>query len=370
MRSSYSSLSLLLALAVGCQQPVSEGTDVLPGDVDSGDVDSGGDDSGDTGSQDTGDSGDTGSEDTGDSGDTDTAEVGSAPATVAELFALLGPASVSFTIDDAAIGGSVEGESVSIGIGPDAFFFSDGSLASGAVDLSLTEFDSLGDMVRGGRATMTTSGQWLETSGSFVLEASQEGVPLTVNGITDIAFDAWDPDADGMELWVAGDAGEAWARPLERPTQPKGGADGSGSMSEFLFNGVWAGGIGGYSAYNCDAITSLSPTGVSLDVKFLSHFSEEAAVFFIPDGAASAVQLYTGDLSLPGYRSYNNGMPVGITGKLVVYSLIDGSYFLFHDDAYTIPPGVDTGGGLMLETLEVDLVETSEADFNAYLNGL
>lgn len=356
MRSLCSSLPALLALLVGCVPLDAETPEVL-------------DETGNPGVGDSADSADTG--DNADTGDTDdTAQIGTAPATLAELFALLGPAPVAFTIEDPSLGGAIEGDSVLINIGPDAFFFSDGSLAGGPVELALTEYNSLGDMVRGGRATITESGEWLATSGSFALEATQEGQPLAINGITDIAFDAWDSTASGMELWVAGDAGEAWARPQEAAVKGNFVRGAEGVDAAFLFSGVWAGGIGGYSAYNCDAITNLSAEHVTLEVEFLSHFSTEAAVFFIPDGANSAVQLYTGDSNLPGYRSYSNGMPVGITGKLVIYSLIDGERFLFHDDAYTIPAGVDDGAGHMLESLAVDLVATSEADFNAYLNGL
>lgn len=369
MRSFRSFVPTLLALLSGCV-PLAAETD--PRLDDSGSPGGGSqEDTADTGDlADTADMADTA--DTSESEDTgDTAPVGTAPATLAELFALLGPAPTSFTIEDPSIGGAIEGDSVVINLGPDAFFFSDGSLASGPVEVALTEYDSLGDMVRGGRATLTTDGEWLATSGSFALEASQEGQPLVINGIADMAFDAWDGTTSGMELWAAGDPGDAWLRPQLEAQKAAfvRGADGS-TDNTFLFSGVWAGGVGGYSAYNCDAITSLSAVHVTLEVEFLSHFSTEAAVFFIPDGANSAAQLYTGDSSLPGYRSYTHGMPVGITGKLVIYSLIDGERFLFHDDAYTIPAGVDVGAGQMLETLSVDLLPTSEADFNAYLNGL
>ncbi|GDX80387.1 hypothetical protein LBMAG42_21980 [Deltaproteobacteria bacterium] len=360
MRSICPFVPTLLALLSGCLPLAAETEAQL-------------DDSGAPGGGALGDSADSGDRlDTGEANDSwDTGGGGSAPATLAELFALLGPEPTAFTIADASVGGAIAGDSVHITIGPKAFSFSDGRLAGGAVDVELTEYDSLGDMVRGGRATLTADGDWLATSGSFALKASQEGQPLAINGITDLAFDAWDSTASGMELFVAGDAGEAWTRPLEEPATATlvRGKDGSGDNA-FQFSGVWAGGIGGYSAYNCDAITNLSAVHVTLDVVFLSHFSTEAAVFFLPAGASSAVQLYTGDSSLPGYRSYMNGMPVGITGKLVIYSLIDGERFLFHDDAYTIPVGVDVGGGEMKETLSVDLLPTSEADFNAYLNGL
>ena len=213
MRSLCLLLPTVLSLIAGC-------TPLAPDSAKGLDVDSarGLDDTG-GGAGDTADTADTA--DTGES--EDTGDVGTAPTTLAELFALLGPAPSSFTIEDPSLGAEIEGDSVVINLGPDAFFFSDGSLASGPVDVSLIEYDSLGDMVRGGRGTLTTDGEWLATSGSFALEASQEGQPLVIDGIADMAFDAWDGTTSGMELWAAGKPGddpsrcEAAREPADRP---------------------------------------------------------------------------------------------------------------------------------------------------------
>lgn len=305
-----------------------------------------------------------------DTGAEDSSAEGTAPATLAELFAQLGPPSSTFSVN-ASEGGVVVGDGVTLVFGPDAFVDASGAVATGEVMVSLTEYRTVGDMVRGGRPTITTDGAWLETSGSFDLSASQEGEDVVITDVQSMTFDDWDggsPDA-AMELWVTEQEGDAWVRPL--PAQPIVGrpvdsADGMATM--FMTN--YLAGIGSYPSFNCDAISYLSSTYSTLTVQFLSHFTTDSGVFFLPDGYNSAVRLYDGDATIPGYFSYNNSMPVGITGKLIVFSLIDGDYYLYHDDAYTIAAGTDNGSGVMEVVLPVDPVLVTEAEFEAYIGSL
>ena len=285
---------------------------------------------------------------------------GTAPDSMEELHRQLGPTSMSFTVD-AEAGGAIRGSSIALEIGPGVI-----RGATGPVTVELREFQTVGDMVRGDRPTMTDRGELLESSGAFELEARDAaGDPVDVLELANVKFRKW-PEArsDGMGAWVAAPEAPAWAQPapLDR-IRPKTDA------GSYLFNSLPFGGIGRYSAYNCDAIANLATDRMTLKIQLAPELVAEAGVFFLPDGVNTAAKLYTKDLSLPGFVSYANMMPVGVRGKLIVVALDDNRYYLYHDDAFTIPAGTSNGSGREA-TLLIAPVEVPEAEFFAYMNAL
>lgn len=290
-----------------------------------------------------------------------------APATLRELHRQLGPTPTEFTIDGAT-GGMVRGESVRFEIAAGAITDRSGTPIAGPVTISLREFQSVGDAVRGNRPTMEqVEGLWLESSGAFELDARDAaGGSAVIQDLDRVGFNRW-PNGqapDRMRPWVAGANDDAWIQPRELAQVPA-----EVSTAGYFFNSLPFGSIGSYTAYNCDAVVNLSVVRTTLRVQLPPALTDEAGVFFLPDGVNTAAKLYTRDPSLPGFVSYQNTMPVGVRGKLVVVALADGKYHLFHDDAYVIPAGNPVLNGTEA-TILVTPLEVSELDFNAYMNSL
>lgn len=305
---------------------------------------------------------------------------GTAPSTMKELHQRLGPTPSMFTID-AAHGGRIRGESIVLDIPPSSIIDRGGApldidtngdgaldahLVTGPVTISLREFQSVGDMVRGNRPTMATDGTLLETSGSFELDAHVAGgSTVVIQGVGPVKFRRW-PNArsDVMRQWLAGPDDPSWAQPGDLALIPP--VDNGGA---YLFNSLPFGSIGHYTAANCDAIANLGSDHMTLRVKLAPELTEEAGVFFLPEGINTAAKLYVKKAWLPGFVSYADTMPVGVRGKLVVVALLDNNYYLFHDDAFVIPTGTLVDG-VNEETITVTPVLTSEADFVAYMDSL
>jgi hypothetical protein len=305
---------------------------------------------------------------------------GGAPASMQELFALLGPKPLPFKID-AKSGGVLQTATLSLTIPPLAILdkagvpldvdtdgdgVPDAHQVTGPVALSLREFRSVGDMVRGGRPTLASDGSFLESSGAFELDATtEEGKPLVVQDLAKVTFHQWDKsDPKGMGMWLGKPGSDVWVQPkvmdpLATLVEPAG----------YYFDSMPMGSIGGYTAANCDKIVNLAADHMTLRVKLAPQFVAQAGVFFLPSSGSTAVKLYTKAPSLPGFVSYPNTMPVGVQGKLIVVSLVAGSYYLFHDDAFTIPTGVAVAG-VKEATITPAPVAVSQAAFMSYMNGL
>ena len=406
---------------------------------------------------------------------------GVAPATLAEVFAKLGPKTKKFTFG-AEAGFHVQGDSVSFDVPAGAVFDRSGSpfdsdldddgkldsvAVKGVVTLALREFKSSGDMLRGNLPTMTASGAWLESGGSFELKVFVGAKEVEISKLANVAFKGAKVSASGspMELWLAkneGDKDFGWERPVAPPPEPialcntavacrndkscftqascrpilcvagagqqpcsndiclgtdacpirpecqvanacqadatctdsadcrvkcKGKCntaeckgvpickpvpvEASGTSPDYLFNGSPFGNIGGHNAANCDAITHLAADHVTTFVRFASNYSAESGVFFIPDGENTAVKLYTKIAGAPagqeGNKSYDNAMPVGVAGKLVVVAVKAGKYY-YEEKAYTIAD--DNSAGAKTSTVLANPVELTELEFNAKVSAL
>ena len=407
---------------------------------------------------------------------------GVAPATLAEVFAKLGPKTKKFTFV-AETGFHLQGDGTSFDIPAGAVFNRSGSpfdsdldddgkldsvAVKGAVTIELREFKSSGDMLRGNVPTMTATGEWLESGGAFELKAFAGGKEVEISRLKNVAFTGANVSASGgaaMELWLAKNEGGkdfGWQRPVAAPPEPlaacsdanackavkdcfnqascrpfmcaagagqqvcgndlclgtdacpirpgcqvanacktdatctdspdcrvkcKGKCDiaeckgvpicqpvpvqASGVAPAYLFNGSPFGNIGGHNAANCDAITHLAADHVTTFVRFSSNYSAESGVFFIPNGENTAVKLYTKIAGAPsgqeGNKSYDNAMPVGVAGKLVVVAVKGGKYY-YEEKAYTIAD--DNSAGAKTSTVLVNPAELTEAAFNAKVSAL
>jgi hypothetical protein len=156
------------------------------------------------------------------------------------------------------------------------------------------------------------------------------------------------------------DAAECKDAPACRPVP----VDASGTAPDYFFNGAPFGSIGHYNAANCDRLTSLPGTKITVKVPFGSNHSAEASVFFIPSTINSAVKLYTKLPTGDGFVSYTQSMPAGLAGKLVAISLKGGKYY-YEERQVTL---TDEGGAT--QTITVNPTELTYAALEAKLDAL
>lgn len=292
---------------------------------------------------------------------------GGDPAPVTDVLAVieqrLGPTPQTFTIDGAT-GGAIQGTATRFTIPAGAIVDSGGNAVTGPVEISLRELATVGDMLRGGRPTVTSDGQLLLSSGAFDLEATDQlDRPVDVRELRQVVLRRWQGDqAAGMELWVAG-RGNAWSRPASGPVRAILQGDNYVFESAPLALGV--------NAVNCDMLWSIPSTDrMTLKVQVDEALVDGAAVFFMPAGQPSIARFSVRDTSLPGFVSYADSMPVGTAGTLIVLAIVDGHHYLHHDDSFVIPAGVADATGLKVATVQASPVEVPEADFMAYVASL
>lgn len=300
------------------------------------------------------------------------------PDVVAVIEDRLAPPPQTFTID-AATGGAVRGSSTRFTIPPRAIFDEAGNVVTGAVEISLRELESVGDMVRAGRPTIDDAGQLLTSSGAFELWADDaRGQPLDVRTLQDLVFRNWGVDQNPlMEQWIAGSRDDTWARPT--PPVPATFANNEYRFAkvEFprptpLFSQDFNRSRGRVT--NVDAPRSgrnvrgaAASDSMTLRVRLDPALAANAAVYFLPAGEAVVAKVHIKDSALPGFVSGAGAMPAGVTGKLIVVALAGGRYYLHQDDAFVVPTGAPGAGGVNEATIDITPMEVPEATFMADL---
>lgn len=237
-----------------------------------------------------------------------------------------GPQLQSFSVN-AANGGTIElraGTKISI---PRNAFTKDGKVVSGIVNVVAREYSKRSDVLIGGSNTVTTNGAPLETQGSFFLDAQQNGVSLdrTLAAPIRLAVPA-PPNANVTQLWDAKPAqaapAMAWAPVQGREVVSQGNA--------FIFD------FGQLGWINCDVFYANPNPKTTVRVTVLNNpgafatfrgFTGETFVFFCPDNANVAAQLYTPD-GVDRVKSYDNMMPIGVTGTLISFAIKNGGFWL------------------------------------------
>lgn len=248
---------------------------------------------------------------------------------------------------------------------PQNAFTRSGSPVTGTITFNALEFYKRSDLLFGGSNTNHISGAPLETQGSFFLEATQNGVALDrqlAQPLT-IAVPA-ENNGDLTLLWEGQIGGVGGAEQLGwAPARQQGGQMEVRAANEaFTFN------FGQLGWFNCDVFYSNpSPkTTVTVDVNnnpgalaSFRGFTGETFVFYCPSDANVTAQLYTPD-GPNRVKSYDNMMPIGSQGKLLVFSIKDGTYYLASKDI-TITADLHES---------VTLVESSEAAIQSAIEAL
>jgi len=227
-------------------------------------------------------------------------------------------------------------------------FTKDGTTITGSYDVVVTCMITPSEVIFGGVNTNFSGGQYLNTGGFFKIDVLQDGVSVdpyfTGAIIGQIPID--DPN-DPWSLWTADDPADgeqfAWNDVEAREVDSVGAKEGQWIFNEPNISTTWK--AEGYFSftfsklawYNCDMLFSYIKNGVATTIQvFLSGlFGELAAyqgygngttfVFFIGDGYKVIAQIYT-PVDATTVKSYENSMPTGATGKLIAFSVEEGTF--------------------------------------------
>jgi hypothetical protein len=248
-----------------------------------------------------------------------------------------------------------------------------GVAVTGPVDVKVIEVLKRSDVLFNGSNTNHISGAPLASDGFIYVDIKANGVSVDHNMAVPMQVSIPAKRSGVTQLWegvdqagaplVAGAAAQmAWAAPRVANGQNGGGKEVQSVNSTFTFNFNTTGWI------NTDVFYSYSNPKTTIYVDLVNNpgalssfhsYSGETYVFFCAKGSNVCAQLYTvnGPNSV---KSYDNVMPIGVTGKMLTFSIKDGKYY-YAEQETTLTAD---------QHVTLTLVETSEAAVQAAISSL
>lgn len=262
-------------------------------------------------------------------------------------------------------------EGVEITIPKDAFT-KDGQPITGEFTVEAYEMLKPSSMILSGTNTNNMFGSYFESDGFIFLDVKQNGVSVDqqLNAAITISIPTDKEDGTFTQLWKGNEeAGEnenqfAW---------------GEGDNDDFWGNGQEERGvfskskqfsflIGKLGWINCDIFWDSTNGMTTIKVNLYGQFDKLASylgyegdtfVFFRAKGVLVLVQIYTTDGNNT-VKSYDNGMPLGVEGKLIAYSVKEG-LFSYAEKEITITADM---------SIDLDLKEISKDNLEKNIKAL
>lgn len=220
---------------------------------------------------------------------------------------------------------------------PEGAFTKNGTPITGTFTVETYEMLKPSNMIFSGTNTNYHSGSYFESDGFIFIDVKQNGVSVDqqLSAPLTISIPTTKDDGTFTQLWIGNEeAGEdenqfAWEEGGEMDFWENGqeerGAFSKGQRFEFL------GGKLGW--INCDIFwgnTEMTTVTVKLYGQFgklasYQGYEGDTFVFFRAKNVLVLAQLYT-PIDNNTVKSYDNSMPVGMTGKLIGFSVKDGKF--------------------------------------------
>jgi hypothetical protein len=265
------------------------------------------------------------------------------------LFEKQGAKTEKFTLDAEKGGEIVSEKGTKFKIPSNAFSLNQQAV-TGDVTILIKEIHKVSDMVFGNKPTTTDRGQLLTSFGEFSINAEQSGKTLalatgkgilasrpfkSVNGITKSQVQNW------VSTTTSPVTGAEWLLSQSNNSLNNLLRDSDNELEMLISSLSWC---------NWDRINENdAPNGrTTVSVMFESNFNRStetavnrtdimlSAVYFKPEGSNSLYKFYErirGANGLQVSEVYGNIVPIGMRGKLLAYSIIDGQYFVEVQDA-------------------------------------
>jgi hypothetical protein len=235
-----------------------------------------------------------------------------------------------------------------------AFLDASGNLVTGNVAISLKEVLSKRDIVLSGKPTQS-NGQLLISGGEFQVVASQNGQRLKLNPAVEVNVKVpttFNTDPMNLFLWAPAAAASDSTWVLNQKARVATTAD----FYEFkLPDFGWVNCDYFYSDPNPKTTITASPmyTGAAPSIK------DQRAYMVFDDIKTVAGLPFV--LAVNKHQSYENSMPIGLKGKLIILSTDVNDVIYFGHTTFTVSAGLH---------LDVSVSPASAAEIDSYLANL
>ncbi len=225
---------------------------------------------------------------------------------------------------------------------------------TGNVTVYVREYNVASEMILGDRPTITVDGRLLESEGEFFIDAEQTGKEVRLEpgraqviipvdsavGVVNQEMQAWDGDTSYQTITT----GYTYQNVLETVTMTHyinpgvTWEDNSNlSFTPFSYEMI-VDSLGGW--LNVDVINN-DPRPKTTLLCYMDHYNDSTTMvyrgiqpsmlFFKPDGLNSVLKLYSPIINPPagyaGLLSYQQSMPIGMTGKFLAVTSMDGKFY-------------------------------------------
>lgn len=206
-------------------------------------------------------------------------------------------------------------------------------------------------ILSGTNTNLYDQNQYLETDGFIYVNVTQNGVAVDQKLAKNMTISIPTEKADGTltQLWVGGENEEeqfGWVNMGENDFNWNDSTNNNAQKfnSVFAVNGSFTFSFGKLGWCNCDVLWGQGAVQTTVTVELTGNVGELASymgysgdtfVFFCGKGFPVIAQLYT-RVNDTTVKSYDNSMPVGATGKMIAFSIKEGSFSYASQDVTII----------------------------------
>jgi hypothetical protein len=236
-----------------------------------------------------------------------------------------------------------------------------GQAVSGSITVDAIEVLKRSDVLLSGTNTLTVGGNLLTSKGFVYVAIKSNGVKVDDSLVTPLHLVMPATMGDSTLLW-RGDTNTngtnqiGWN--LLQGRSDKAGPEG------FEFD------LGNLGWINCDVFYGIDSPKTTMHVALPNNPGPIAGywggngdtyVFFCVQGSNVVAQLYTPEGN--GVKSYDNSIPIGVTGKLLSFSIKDGHYYIAEKEITTVDNDAEV---LNLTECSADDIQTAIDALNNY----
>lgn len=243
---------------------------------------------------------------------------------------------------------------------PKGAFTLRGVPVTGPVTVEALEMLKRSDVILGGTNTNHISGAPLVSDGFIFVDVKSNGVSVDKNLASPIKVSIKTTRTGSTGLWNGVQNAQnqlGWEAP-----RPGGQKEAQSSQGQFAFD------FGNLGWINCDYFYSNTNPKTTMKIEVPNNpgtmatfrgYTGDTFVFFVAQGSNVAAQIYT-PAGVNTVKSYDNMMPIGVSGRLIAFSIKNGLYYFVKKDITIVPNHFES----------LTLAASTEAAIQAEINSL